>query len=99
MLEDFVEDTGLARSDRLIPHVKALIGMAKEKQLTGAGYMQRSANAIAAGNKAGAFGYHTYTDASLTSTMRNIGGTSSGWAEQSSVRLRDISGEIQSRNA
>jgi predicted Zn-dependent protease len=97
MLEDFDEDTGLARSDRLIPHIKALIGMAKEKQLTAAGYMQRSANAIAAGNKAGAFGYHTYTDASLTSTMRNIDGTSSGWAEQSSERLRDISGESVAR--
>jgi predicted Zn-dependent protease len=97
VLDDFDSDTGSARGDLLIPHVKAQIEMANEKQLTAAGYIQRSANAIAAGNKAGAFGYHTYTDASLTSTVRNAGGTSSGWAEQSSVRLRDISGEAVAR--
>jgi len=32
MLEDFDQDTSLARSDRLIPHVKALLEMSKEKQ-------------------------------------------------------------------
>lgn len=99
VLDNFDSDTGAARGDRLLPHVKAVIEMAKGKQLTAAGYIQRSANAIAAGNRAGAFGYHTYTDSSLTSTMRNADGTSSGWAEQSSMRLRDINGEEVARTS
>ena len=60
-----------------------------------AGFIQRSANAVAVANKAGLFGYHTYTDSSLTHTMRNPEGTSSGWATQSSVSLKDLDGDTQ----
>ena len=45
--------------------------------------------------KPASFGYHTYTDSSLTHTMRNPEGTSSGWATQSSVALKDLNGEEQ----
>ena len=44
----------------MIPHVKAVIDSAKANKLTAAGFIQRSANAVAVGNKAGLFGYHTY---------------------------------------
>jgi predicted Zn-dependent protease len=50
---------------------------------------------VGVGNKAGLFGYHTYTDSSLTHTMRNPEGTSSGWASQSSVSLKDLNGAEQ----
>ncbi len=52
---------------------------------------------MAVGNKAGLFGYHTYTDSSLTNTMRNAGGVSSGWASQTSVSLKDVNGEAAGR--
>ena len=51
----------------------------------------------AVGNKAGLFGYHTYTDSSLSHTMRNADGTSSGWATQSSVSMKDLDGETAAR--
>jgi predicted Zn-dependent protease len=96
-LDNFDPFTGAARGDAMIPHIRAIIDSAKSKHLVAAGYAQRSANAAAAGNKAGLFGYSTYTDSSLTNTMRNAGGTSSGWASQSSVSLKDLSGEAVAR--
>jgi predicted Zn-dependent protease len=91
--------TGSARNDVMIPHVRAIIDRAREKQLIAAGFIQRSARAVAVGNKAGLFGYHTVTDAGLSATMRNAGGTSSGWASATSVSLKDIDGATVGRVA
>ena len=96
-LRNFDPFTGSARGDVMIPHVKAVIESARQNQLTAAGFIQRSANAAAVGNKAGLFGYHTYTESSLTNTMRTAGGTSSGWASQTSVSLKDVNGESAAR--
>jgi len=96
-LSNFDNATAAARGDVMIPHVKAVIESARAAKLTAAGFIQRSSNAVAVGNKAGLFGYHTFTDCSLTNTMRNAGGTSSGWASQTSVTLKDINGEIVGR--
>jgi predicted Zn-dependent protease len=96
-LKNFDSFTGSARGDVMIPHVKAVIDRAKENKLIAAGFIQRSANAVAVGNKAGLFGYHTFTDSSLTNTMRSAGGTSSGWAAQTSVSLKDVDGETAAR--
>jgi predicted Zn-dependent protease len=92
-LANFDAYTAAARGDAMIPHVKAVIESAKAGELTAAGFIQRSSNAMAVGNKAGLFGYHTYTDCSLTNTMRTAGGASSGWASQTSVSLKDVNGE------
>ncbi len=92
-LTNYDNYTAAARGDAMIPHVKAVIDTAKTGKLTAAGFIQRSANAVAVGNKAGLFGYHTYTDCSLTNTMRTSGGASSGWASQTSVTLKDVNGE------
>ncbi len=97
VLKNFDSFTAAARGDIMIPHVKAVIDSAKQNRLTAAGFIQRSANAVAVGNKAGLFGYHTYTDSSLTNTMRTAGGTSSGWASETSVSVRDINGEMVGR--
>ncbi|MGA2590225.1 MAG: metallopeptidase TldD-related protein [Bryobacteraceae bacterium] len=97
VLGNFDSYTGAARGDVMIPHVKAVIDSARQSQLTAAGYIQRSASVAAVGNKAGLFGYHTYTDSSLSNTMRTAGGTSSGWAAQNSVSLKDINGETAGR--
>src|ERR1700683_1377731 len=97
VLTNFDSFTGSARGDVMIPHVKAVIDSARQNKLTAAGYIQRSANAVAVGNKAGLFGYHTYTDSSLTNTMRSAGGASSGWGSQTSVSLKDVNGETAGR--
>jgi predicted Zn-dependent protease len=94
-LNNFDPATASARGDVMIPQVKAILAGAIKNKLVTAGYMQRSANAVGVGNKAGLFGYHTYTDCGLTHTMRNAEGTSSGWASQSSVSLKDLNGEEQ----
>ncbi len=97
VLKNFDSFTASARGDIMIPHVKAVIDSAKQNKLTAAGFIQRSANAVAVGNKSGLFGYHTYTDSSLTNTMRTAGGTSSGWASETSVSVKDVNGETIGR--
>jgi len=94
-LSNFDPLTAAARGDVLIPHVQAVLAGAIKNKLITAGFIQRSANAVGVGNKAGLFGYHTYTDSSLTHTMRNPEGTSSGWATQSSVMVKDLNGAEQ----
>lgn len=94
-LSNFDAYTASARGDVMVPHVQAILAGAQQNKLVAAGFIQRSANVSAVGNKAGLFGYHTYTDSSLSHTMRNPAGTSSGWATQSSVSLKDLSGEEQ----
>ena len=96
-LSNFDAYTASSRGDVMVPHVKAVVAGAMKNSLVAAGYIQRSANAVGVGNKAGLFGYHTYTDSSLSHTMRNMQGTSSGWATQSSVSLKDLSGEEQAQ--
>jgi predicted Zn-dependent protease len=92
-LSNFDHYTASARGDVMVPHVQAILSGARKNNLVAAGFIQRSANAIAVGNKAGLFGYHTFTDSSLSHTMRTPQGTSSGWATQSSVSLKDLNGE------
>lgn len=94
-LNNFDADTSSARGDIMVPQVKAVLTGALKNNLVAAGFIQRSVNAVGVGNKAGLFGYHTYTDSSLSHTMRNREGTSSGWATQSSVALRDLNGAEQ----
>jgi predicted Zn-dependent protease len=98
-LNNFDDYTGSARGDVMVPHVKAVVDGALKNKLVAAGFIQRSANAVGIGNKAGLFGYHTYTDSSFSHTMRNQEGTSSGWATQSSVSLKDLNGEAQAKVA
>jgi len=98
-LSNFDAFTASARGDVMIPHVKAVIDNALSNKLIAAGFIQRSANAVGVGTKAGLFGYHNYTDSSLTNTMRNAAGTSSGWASQSSVSIKDLNGESEAKVA
>ncbi|HEX4771740.1 MAG TPA: metallopeptidase TldD-related protein [Bryobacteraceae bacterium] len=98
-LDNFDAFTASARGEVMIPHVKAILDAARSHDLTAAGFATRTATAAAVGNKAGLFGYTTYTDSSLTNTMRNKGGTSSGWATQVSTSIKDLNGgEVASRS-
>jgi len=96
-LKNFDAFTSSARGDVMIPHVKAVIEAARDKDLTAAGFVTRSASGVAVGNKAGLFGFHTYTDSSLSNTMRNRAGTSSGWATQISTSMKDLDGRTVAR--
>jgi predicted Zn-dependent protease len=98
-LANFDKATDEARGDALIGHVKAIIDAARGSRLTTAGFVQRSANWVAVANKAGLFGFHSYTDSNLTNTMRNAGGTSSGWATQVSTSIKDLNGMDAARIA
>ena len=98
-IENFDTPTGNSRGDALIGHVKAIIDGGRARKLTAAGFVQRSANWNAVANKAGLFGYHQSTEASLTNTLRNSGGSSSGWATQTSTTIKDLDGQDAARIA
>ncbi len=98
-IHNFDAATAVGRGDVLIGHVKAILEAARARQLTAAGLVQRTATASAVANKAGLFGYHESTYAGLTNTMRNSGGTSSGWATQVSTSVADLNGEDAGRIA
>ena len=98
-IENFADTTARARNPVMAPHVGAAIEAAKSKGLVAAGYFERSVGHFATANKAGNFGFGRYTDAYLSSTVRNTAGTSSGWASLPAVRIEDISGEAIGRVA
>jgi predicted Zn-dependent protease len=98
-LENFEAGTANSRGDSLIGHIKAIVEGCKSRKLTGAGFIQKSANWTAVANKRGLFGYHRFTDANLTGTVRNADGTSSGWASQVSTSIEDLDGEAAGRIA
>jgi predicted Zn-dependent protease len=98
-LDNFVESTAAARNPVMAPHVKAVIDAAKSKGLVAAGYFERTAGHFGTANKEGNFGFGRYTDAYLSSTVRNATGTSSGWCGVPAVKIGDISGEAVGRVA
>src|SRR5262249_50304761 len=98
-IDNFADSTAKARNPVMAPHVKAVIDSAKSKGLVAAGYFERTAGHFATANKEGNFGFGRYTDAYLSSTVRNSAGTSCGWASHPAVRIEDISGEAIGRTA
>jgi predicted Zn-dependent protease len=76
-----------------------VIDAAKSKGLVAAGYFERTAGHFGTANKEGNFGFGRYTDAYLSSTVRNASGTSSGWCGVPAVKIGDISGEAVGRVA
>jgi predicted Zn-dependent protease len=91
-LHNYDAFTAGARGDVMIPHLKVILDAAHAHDLIAAGFVTRTVTSAAVGNKAGLYGYTSYTDSSLTNTMRNKGGTSSGWATQVSTSLKDLDG-------
>jgi predicted Zn-dependent protease len=91
--------TAVARSPQMVPHVKAIIDTALAKKLIAAGYIERITSISAFANKKGNSGYLRQTDARVATTVRNAGGTSSGWAGQPAVRIGEINGADVGRRA
>jgi hypothetical protein len=81
----------------MIPHVKAVLDGARQNQLTAAGFIQRSANAVAVGNKAGLVRLSHVHRFEPDQHHAHAGGASSGWASQTSVSLKDVNGEAAGR--
>ena len=82
--------TAAAGAKEMLPGVRAAIEGAEGKSLTAAGYFERDAEFLAVGNKRGNFGYTQRTTAEYSVTARTADGTGSGWAEDSSFRIKDI---------
>jgi predicted Zn-dependent protease len=98
-IENYVDATATARNDVMIPHVRAIVEGAKAKSLVAAGLFERTAVVSAIANKRGNFGYGRTADASLSTTVRDAGGTSSGWASMPAARIGDIDGAVVARTA
>jgi predicted Zn-dependent protease len=98
-LENFAESTAKARNEAFIPHIRAIIEAAKAKDLVAAGFFERAARAAAIANKQGNFSYGQTADSSLSTTIRAIDGSSSGWASQPAVRIEEIDGAAVGRSA
>jgi len=98
-IESWDEDTATARGPVMIPHVRAVIQYAAKRKLIAAGFFQRRAEVAVRANKQGLFGYHRFTGASLSTTVRAADGSSSGWAGQPSQRIREIDGAMLAETA
>jgi predicted Zn-dependent protease len=84
------EATAKARAPQMIPHVKTIIDIAKQKNLVAAGLVLRTHRVTAVANKVGLFGFDESADSQLTTTIRRPDGSGSGWAGQPSMRFADI---------
>jgi predicted Zn-dependent protease len=90
--KDFDEKTARARAPEMLPHIQAIVQIAKGKKLVAAGLFERIHSVSAIANKNGLFGFHASADSKLTTTIRNPEGTSSGWAGLASTRISEIDG-------
>ena len=97
--ENYAASTAGARNQAMIPHIRAIIEGAKPNNLVAAGFFERSAETAAIANKQGNFGYGRVTDASLSATVRNAAGSSSGWASQPAVVIESIDGAAVAKTA
>jgi len=98
-IENYAARTAGARNQAMIPHIRAIIEGAKANSLVAAGFFERSAESAAIANKQGNFGYGRVTGASLSATIRNSAGTSSGWACQPAVHIESIDGAAIAKTA
>jgi predicted Zn-dependent protease len=98
-IENIAASTAEARNPAMIPHVRAIIELAKANHLVSAGFIERTTAAAAIANKQGNFGFGRTTSIGLSTTVRNAAGTTSGWAARSGVRLEDINGEAAAKAA
>jgi predicted Zn-dependent protease len=60
--------------------IMTAITPARSEKLQAAGYLEMETGAVAIGNGIGLFGYHPFTTANYTLTVRTDDGTGSGWA-------------------
>lgn len=98
-IDKFDPETAQARAPAMIPQIRAVIEAAARHKLVAAGFFERSAAARALANKNGLFAWGRATDARLSTTVRTPEGTSSGWAGQPALRLKEIDGAALAERA
>jgi predicted Zn-dependent protease len=90
--DNFIDATATARSNDMIPAVRAVIEGARAKNLIAAGFFIRDAVVTAVATKQGLFGYERSTDSRLSTTVRTPDGSSSGWASSQSPDISQVNG-------
>jgi predicted Zn-dependent protease len=77
--QTYIADTAAMRSKQRTDLVAQSLQVAKDNQLTAAGFIQNSANFSAMMNSHGLFAYSTSTDVNFSVTLRTSDGTGSGY--------------------
>jgi predicted Zn-dependent protease len=98
-IDSFDPATARSTQAEFLPAVRAAVNGATAKKVTAYGYIERTAQALAHGNKRGNFGYTTLTDSRMTLTVRTPDGTGSGWSAFRSRRLGDLDPKALARVA
>ncbi|HET9327808.1 MAG TPA: TldD/PmbA family protein [Candidatus Eisenbacteria bacterium] len=86
----FDETTAKFQAADRLPGVRAVIDPAAEQKMNSSGFFLNGCSTQCLANKAGNFGYHRSTDASYSATVRTADGTGSGWADDSSTRVKEV---------
>jgi len=89
-IEAYDEATAKFSAVERLPGVRAVIEPAADANLNASGFFTNGALVQCIANKAGNFGHHRASDASFSATARTTDGTGSGWAEDSSVRVKEV---------
>ena len=84
--------TASAAQKEILDAVKTAVEASQAKGVVSSGYYERTASALALGNKRGNFGYATRTRAEYSLTARTPDGTGSGWASSEGHRMADVDG-------
>jgi predicted Zn-dependent protease len=87
-VQTYFEDTAGATPEWRAGAVRAALDAAKEKNVDAAGFVETSAQILAAATSKGQFGYGRFTAADYNLTARTPDGTGSGWASKSFNELR-----------
>ena len=86
----FDEATAKFQAADRLPGVRAVVEPAAQGHFNSSGFFLNGCSTYCLANKAGNFGYHRSTDASYSATVRTADGTGSGWAEDSSTRVKEV---------
>lgn len=86
------EATARAGALEMLPQIRAAIETSQKRKMIGAGLFERITTNAAVANKVGLFGFHRSADAKLTTTIRAIDGSSSGWAGLPATHYLEIDG-------
>src|SRR5215510_5121814 len=87
-VQTYFDDAAGATPEWRAGAVRAALDAAKEKKVDAAGFVETSAQILAAATSKGQFGYGRFTAADYNLTARTPDGTGSGWASKSFNELR-----------
>lgn len=98
-IDAYDETAARAAQKEMNPGIRAAVAGAAAKGANSYGYYERSAEALAVGNKRGNFGYATRTNVDYSVTVRTPDGTGSGWAAADGVHWADVDAAAVSQTA